>query len=167
LSVTQYQCYNLLKERYLSRRLKRRILELCALNNIGRDDKIRKAREILSDHERKQAICNENVGISHRAIDKVLRELVESKVVDEEADESRDPHEEEIASTPVRVHKPLKLVPLFDQDEVNRLLRASQKPLDDLDRPASVNPKYTTYTEEEVREALRNSGLLPSDPKSS
>lgn len=139
----------------LSKRLKKRIQEVSGLINLSREDKARRALAILNDNEEKQRICNELLGTSFKDIEKALQEIVNSKKFSTK--EQRE-EQEILEEFPEKIHgpvkptvtkSPVKFEYLLDQDEVNRLIEASNAPIVDEVKPY-VGVDYATYTAREV-----------------
>jgi hypothetical protein len=142
----------------LSKRLKRRIHDVCGLNNLSREDRVRKASAILSDPEYKQKICNEITGASYRDIEKALKSIVATKLSeeDEEHAELERDHPEKLDPTigRVRAVKPIRLAPVLDKKEVNWLINASNKPLAE-DEPQRQKD-YPSYSPAEIAELFKS-----------
>lgn len=139
----------------LSKRLKKRIQEVCGLTNLSREDKARRALAILNDNEEKQRICNELLGTSFKDIEKTLQEIVSSKKFSTK--EQRE-EQEILEEYPEKIHGPTKptvnkspvtMEYLLDQDEVNSLIDASNAPIiDEVSTQQDTN--YPTYSQREV-----------------
>jgi hypothetical protein len=148
-----------LKELNLSKRLKRKLHELLGLDDLSRELRFKRAREILNDSDYKQEICNENIGVSHRDIDKVLKEILKDKkgsLAEQlaiEYDIELPVEEDEPEVKIQRTKKKLFTMLLLDTDEVNELLKASDTPLQ---RPSKVIDfeVYSTYSMAEALELL-------------
>jgi hypothetical protein len=125
------------------------------LINLKREDKFRRAAEILSNSEFKQDLCHQIAGLSHRDIDKIMHDLLDGRQLDHVQDE--EPKQEEEATVAVREVVRSKVLWLLDQDEVNRLIQASEESIADviLDT-ATPAAQYGTYTEEEVYALLND-----------
>ena len=136
----------------MSKRLKRRIFDICGLNNLSREDKVRKANAILADSDYKQKICNEIVGASHRDVEKVLKAVATTKAsreeqelaeLEEDCPEKLNP---ELEPT-LRKRKALRMTPVTNQREVNELINATSEPLEDKPKkPKNVD----FYSPEEI-----------------
>jgi len=148
----------------LSKRAKRKIHEVCGLNDLSREAKIRRASEILADSDLKQSICNQVVGTSHRDIEKVLKAIVTTKLSDEdelnaelEREQPEKLHPETKSSRKVQ---PIRMVAITNQKEITWLINASNEPLEQDDpKPILDRP---SYSQEEIN-ALLNSSYDPAD----
>lgn len=139
---------------FLSKRLKKRIQEVCGLTNLSRDDKVRKARLILDNLEEKQRICNELLGTSFKDIEQTLQEIIDSKKF---STKEQRVEQELLHEVPEKIHGYVKSTPttalileyLLDKEEVRLLIEASSAPyVDPLETIPSVN--YATFSPEEV-----------------
>lgn len=148
----------------MSKRLKRRIYDLCGLSNLSKEDKVKRANAILSDYDFRQSICNQVVGTSHRDIEKILKAIVITKLSAEEeenAELERDNPEKLHPELSIkRSVKPTKMVPITDQKEINWLINASNQPLEE-DEPKQPRD-YPSYSTEEIN-ALLNGSYDPAD----
>jgi hypothetical protein len=64
---------------YLSKQLKKRIHELCGLDNLERDAKLVRASEILNSVEIKQYICNTILGVSYKDVEKAMLSIMQER----------------------------------------------------------------------------------------
>lgn len=139
----------------MSKRLKRRILEVCGLANLGREEQVLKANSILADSDFKQKICNQIVGASHKDVVKALKAIATTKVSKEEEEyaelEQEQPEKLNPELTLGRRKKALKLAPITNQKEINELINATNEPLADEVKPRE---KYSTYSFEEIQELV-------------
>jgi hypothetical protein len=71
----------------LSKRLKRRIQELCGLLNLKREERLRRANEILNSTELKQAICNQILGTTFKDVEKTMVGIINERQLTEEQQE--------------------------------------------------------------------------------
>lgn len=78
----------------MSKRLKRRIHELCGLINLNRDEKIRKANEILNSSELKQSICNQILGTSFKDVERAMTAILKERQLTESQQEMLELEEE-------------------------------------------------------------------------
>jgi hypothetical protein len=144
----------------LSKRLKRRIHDICGLSNLSREDRVRKAQAILDDSDYKQKVCNQIVGASHRDVYKALKSIVDavqlSPEQEEQAELERD-HPEKLDPTEVapRKSKPVKMVPVTDQREVTWLMNASTEPLKE--EPRDAYDSGPGYSQEEIEALIAGS----------
>lgn len=139
----------------MSKRLKRRIFDICGLTNLSREDKVRKANAILADSDLKQKVCNQIVGASHKDIEKALKAVVATKAPskeDEEAAELERDYPEKLDPDIKlgRKVKSLRLMAYTNQREINELINATNEPL--VDRTEATSPNYSSYSENEIKE---------------
>lgn len=142
----------------MSKRLKRRILELCGFTNLKREEKILKANEILRSPELKQSICNQILGSSfkdiERAMDSVLKErqLTESQQemleLSQEVPEKFDLDFDFKLNNQVSDKKTETRYRTYTMEEINKLLAASYSKECTFEKPepppVSTEP-YPTY----------------------
>jgi hypothetical protein len=123
----------------LSKRLKKRIQELCGFLNLKREEKLRKANEILKSTELKQAICNQILGASFKDIEKTMMGIINERQLTEE-------QEEQIELEQLSPEK-------FDLELDFKLNKSSS----DKSTMESKSYKYRTYTMAEVNALLEAS----------
>ena len=140
----------------MSKRLKRRIKEICGLENISKEERIKRAQQILNDPAEKQALCNRLVGLSHRDIEKVLKDIVT-----ERKSKQQEEYEELLNEVPEKLFpnevnfkqkSNVKVTSVIDPDEIRGLIEATQRPLEDVVK--KLDPAYSTYSFEEVAAIL-------------
>lgn len=139
----------------MSKRLKRRIFDICGLTNLSREDKVRKANAILADSDLKQKVCNQIMGASHKDIEKALKAVAATKASSEEDEEAAElerdyPEKLDPDIKLGRKVKPLRLMAITNQREINELISATNEPL--VDRTEAISPNYSSYSEDEIRE---------------
>jgi hypothetical protein len=138
--------------------LKRKLYDLLGLGGLSQDDKVKRAYKILSDSDYKQTICHEHIGLSHKDIDKLLKEIIKDKrnsfaeQLAIECDVELPVEEDSESETIERVITKLKVVYMLDMDEVNMLLLASETPL--VKEPSKNATRYPTYTQADVTEIM-------------
>lgn len=119
----------------MSKRLKRRILEICNIQNLSRKEKAKRAAEILFDSAQKQKICNEIIGVSYKDIEKALKDMASLRVPEELSEENElmaiCPEKLNPGAKPTRQNKPIKLIPILDPKEVLNLINATHEPIKD------------------------------------
>lgn len=71
----------------MSKRLKKRIQELCGLLNLKREERLRRANEILNSTELKQAICNQILGTTFKDVEKTMVGIINERKLTEEQQE--------------------------------------------------------------------------------
>jgi hypothetical protein len=141
-------------------------MEACGLSDLGREDRILLAQEIIESSDLKQQICNDADGLSYRDIEKVLSEILRSKAdrssknsKRKEKQNNEQDFESESADSPEEEHlvevkrKKLKLVYLIDQEEVNTLIEASLAP-PVIKSTISSGARYDTYTQRECNDLI-------------
>jgi hypothetical protein len=145
----------------LSKRLKRKILEKCGFTGLSREDKARRAQEILDSSEEKQAICNDIVGTSHRDVEKVMRSILDGIDVNKTFEENFPP--EKYFDPEPEVQRPssaqeITLTEIIDKEYVNWLVQESTRSiaLEDPDKEPLDPTKIVTWYEEEVAALMAN-----------
>jgi hypothetical protein len=63
----------------LSKRLKKKLLEVCGFTPLSKEERKEKAKEILNSSELKQEICHRVIGISHKDVEKVMRSIIQER----------------------------------------------------------------------------------------
>lgn len=139
----------------MSKRLKRRILDICGLNNLSREEKVHKASAILADSDYKQKVCNQIMGASHRDVEKVLKAILVIKLSKEDEEiaelEMDCPDKLDPPTQMTRKKKLIKMVPLMDQREVTWLINATNKPLEG---ESKTSDNYSIYSQDEISELI-------------
>jgi len=103
----------------------------------------------LSDPALKQQICGKIVGVSHRDVEKALRDIVNSKATQDEQQETEEVEEFQPEAQPRKVER-IKMEYLLDQDEINKLIEESTAAY--VDKPSTTSKQtYPTFTQEEAR----------------
>lgn len=67
--------------------MKKRIQEVCGFNNLKRDEKIKRAHEILNNTELKQSICNQILGASFKDIERAVSSIIDERRLTKEQEE--------------------------------------------------------------------------------
>ena len=116
----------------MTKHLKRRILELCGLINLKREEKILKANEILRSTELKQAICNQIQGSTFKDIERTMESILKERQLSNSEQEMLE----------LEKQAPEKFDLEFDF-KINQ---------DASDRKKDT--RYTTYTREEITDLL-------------
>lgn len=86
----------------MSRKLKKRIRELCSLDRLTKDERIKRCQDLLRDNDAKQNICLQAPGLTFKVLDRVLRSEINSR---------RPPSEEELIYNEIQESQPEKLDP--------------------------------------------------------
>lgn len=152
----------LYQESTLSKKLKRRIQELCGFNDLNRADKVSRANEILNSAELKQAICLKILGTTfkdvERAMEAVLseRQLSASQIEELELRDiapDKFDHEFEflVNKQAADVKKQSSPYRTYTQEEVTKLLAASNAPCES---PAPIEQRSYEYMSRERAEEL-------------
>jgi len=146
----------------LTKRLKKRIREVCGLDSLSKEDRAIRIQEILDSTDEKQAICNQIVGTSFKDIEKALVSI-KGKVSDAEELAQEIPEkvypEKQSFDREIRASN---LVEVMDPKEVAWLVEQSTKPLEPIATPETFNhTDYDTYSLEEVA-ALMDCNYHPS-----
>ena len=141
----------------LSKKLKRRIQELCGLSDLSQEDRLVRAEEILSSNELKQSISNEILGVTFKDIERAMRSVIAEKRPSREEQDQLElelaaPEKfEEPAPLPFKSKKPVKkkYTRPLTQEEVTTLIEASKEQVK-LERPPR-SLDYHTYTHEQIQ----------------
>ena len=118
---------------------------------------MRKAHAILADSDLKQKICNQVVGASHKDIEKALKAVVATKAPsaeEEEVAELERDHPEKLDPDIKlkRKVKPIKLIAITNQNEINKLINATSESLASKEEAARTDyVNYSSYSEEEMK----------------
>ena len=139
----------------MSKRLKRKIQEACALTDLSREDKARRAQEILGSTDEKQTICNQILGVSFKDVERVMRDIlagVDSKSFEDELPEEKFGE----VKPPIRQVVSAAIEEMLDPEYVNWLLNESSRSIAEV-APEPADPTKTpTYSEEEVAALMAN-----------
>lgn len=144
----------------MSKRLKRKVRELCGLDSLSKEDRLLRAKEILESTKIKQKLCNQMAGLTFKDIERAMTAVIEE----------RQPTEREQEELELRELAPEKFEPFIPQidrppvrevtyrhitrEECAWLLAQSNKPIEKEPAP-KPNNNYRTYTREEVQALLR------------
>ena len=144
----------------MSKRLKRRVRELCGLDSLSKEDRLLRAKEILENNKIKQKLCNQMPGLTFKDIDRTMEAVLEE----------RYPTDKELEELELRELAPEKFeppIPAIDRppktegpwrpltrEDVARLMAASKKPVES--EPVVTYTDYHTYSPEEVQVLLEN-----------
>lgn len=158
----------LYEELTLSKKLKRRIQELCGFNELDREERVNRAHEILNSTELKQAICHKILGTTFKDIERAMEAVIKERQLtpaQEEELELRESHPEKYEpefdpELEFKINKkaadPVKSTGYrtLTREETAALIAASNAPYEP---PAPVERvDYPTYTREQVQELLRD-----------
>lgn len=142
----------------MSKRLKRKVRELCGLDSLSKEDRLLRAKEILESTKIKQKMCNQMPGLTFKDIERAMTDVINE----------RQPTEREQEELELRELAPEKFEPYIPQvehprrevtyrnptrEEVAWLLAQSNKPIEQ--EPVPEKKDYPTYTREEVAALLR------------
>lgn len=144
----------------MSKRLKRKVRDLCGLDSLSKEDRLLRAKEILESTKIKQKMCNQMIGLTFKDIERAMTAVLEE----------RQPTEREQEELELRELAPEKFEPFIPQidrpparevsyrpmtrEECAWLLAQSNKPIEK-EPAAETNYNYKTYTREEVQALLR------------
>ena len=138
----------------MSKRLRKRIRELCGLEGLDKLERHRLAESILDDVQFKQSLCNQVPGLSFRDIDRTMK-----NVLAESPNIKRDQEEEELRKIAPQKFNPgvENILPrrknkrteyrTLTPEETRKLLEASEKPIK---QEKKAKKEYDTWTLEEV-----------------
>jgi hypothetical protein len=142
--------------------LRRRILELCGFKGLERNEKVKRANEILKSAELKQSICNQIMGATYKDIERtmiaVLNERQLSPLQEEEnelkelAPEKFDPTVSFKVNQDVSDRKKPISYRSITKEECIALMAASKAPCEKEVPTPMVD--YPTYTRAQVEEMM-------------
>lgn len=143
----------------LSKRLKKKIQDVCGLNDLDRDERLSRAHEILNSQELKQAICNQILGTSFKDVERAMKSLIEDRRPTPEEEEMLEL--ERIAPEKLRAEelfpKPKKqkkqYFSQYSPEEVKALMAASTAP-PEYKQPIDKDLYHPTYTLEDTQAML-------------
>lgn len=158
----------LYEEFTLSKKLKRRIQELCGFNDLERDERVNRAYEILNSSELKQAICHKILGTTFKDVERAMEAIIKERQLtpaQEEELELRESHPEKYESDfypevefkvnkKAADHKKSVGYRTLTREETAALIAASNAPFEP--PPVVERRDYPTYTREQVQELLRD-----------
>lgn len=138
----------------MSKKLKKRIRDLCGLDALSKEARVKKCHELINDTQFKHSLCNQVLGLTFKDIDKVLKDEIENKkpltheqkvfkVLTEQVPEKIDPSilefKREATSIPLGYYRPSEVLALINAEPIT-------------ERPESTwNPStIPTYVLEEV-----------------
>lgn len=158
----------LYEESTLSKKLKRRIQELCGFNDLEREERVIRANEILNSTDLKQSICHKILGTTFKDVERAMEAIIKEKQLTPEQREEaelRKSHPEKYepefdADFEFKVNKKAADAPktsgyrTYSREEVAELIAASKAPTPP---PTPIErSSYPTYSKEQVRELLRD-----------
>lgn len=149
-------------ESALSKKLKRRIHDLCGFKDLDRDERLSRAHEILSSNDLKQAICHQILGATFRDVERAMDSIINERQLtpsQEEELELRESNPEKFepkfdAELEFKLNKNISsnYVPtgyrVLTREEVAELVAASDAPCEPTPEREPVS--YRTYSREEV-----------------
>ncbi len=143
----------------MSKRLRKRIRELCGLEGLERAKRRKKAQEIIDSTDLKQRLCNKVNGLSFRDIEKAMSNVLkENKPTAEEVEEEELRRVAPQKLDPVAKKDPLTLVnkkiksKALTREEAYRLVLASDPPVEqDYSPPSFISGKHEMWSQEEVQ----------------
>lgn len=154
----------------MSKRLRKRIRELCGLEGLERTKRRELAQDILDSSKFKQRLCNKVNGLSFRDIERTMQ-----NVLDENKPTVDEQEEQELRRIAPQKFNPdaiLGVCPCANKkteyrtltrEETRKLLEASNKPIQqEPSEPSRI--KHKTWTREEVQ-ALIAGDYDPADFK--
>lgn len=149
----------------MTKRLKKRIREVCGLDSLSREERILRIQEILDSVEEKQAICNQIIGTSFKDIEKALTSIKGEKPKSNDADELAKEIPDKVYPEKQSFDREMKannLIELMDPKEVAWLVEQSTKPLEPIVTSETFShTAHDTYSFEEVA-ALIEGNYHPS-----
>lgn len=145
----------------MSKRLRRKVRELCGLDLLSKEERLLRAKEILENNTTKQKLCNQMPGLTFKDIDKAMIAVLEERnPTDREIEELelRELAPEKFEPPIIAIDRPPKTEGNYrplTREETAALLAKSNKPVQSEPIPDKKN--YRTYTMEETV-ALLNMG---------
>lgn len=148
----------------LSKKLKRRIQELCGLLDLNREERLLKANEILRNNDLKQAICHQILGCTFKDIEKAMNAVLKERQITEAEEEQLEL--EELApdkfdlELDFKVNKHASNVKKYDgpvyltREDVARLMAASNREVDTYE-PDMPPARYPTMDRETCERLVR------------
>lgn len=136
----------------MGKRLRKRIRELCGIDNLGREEKHKRAREIIDDYEFKQSICLKAPGITHLDIERTMKVvLAERKVETEEQALRRIAPQKFESQQEYKIKKTKKFTyKCYTREEVRKLIERSKQPLEQKPAKPIDYSKISSWFPEEV-----------------
>lgn len=139
----------------MSKRLKRKIRDICNLDHLSKEERRLAATSILNDTQAKQKLCNAVPGLSYKDIERAMKDiLAERQPLDQELDEEElreiAPEKFEPPTLLGRRSTPTKMqYQVLTPDEAQALIDASSAPFEV--EPVSEKPvrAHPTYSMEE------------------
>jgi hypothetical protein len=132
----------------LSRRLKRKIRDICQLDGLSKEERRATAAKILNDSNAKQKLCNACPGLSFKDIERAMKDILAEKLpTEEEIEKLAIPEKFNpaplIANKTTTVKMRYKILSL---EETQALMAASNAPFElppVSDKAAKAHPTYT------------------------
>jgi hypothetical protein len=136
----------------LSRRLKRKIRDICQLDHLSKEERRAAATKILNDTNAKQKLCNACPGLSFKDIERTMKDiLAERQPTEDELEEMAIPEKFDPIPLPNSKQNGHKMkYKILTPEETQALVSASEAPF--YTDPESEEPKkhYPTYSLEET-----------------
>lgn len=153
----------------MSRRLKRKIRDICNLDHLSKEERRLAATSILNDTNAKQKLCNSMPGLSFKDIERAMRDILaerqptEAEIEEEELMEIA-PEKFEPPTLLGRKSTPGKMkYRVLTPEETRVLIEASKAPFEPPPVSENSTKLYNTYTMEQAV-ALINGTYDPNDP---
>jgi hypothetical protein len=144
---------------YLSKRLKKKIQDVCGLTDLPREEKLLRASEIITSTELKQAICNQVLGISFKNVERTMQAIIDDRRPSRHEEEMRELEEvapyklqKEDLFPSTKKYKQTKYGS-YTKDEIARLLAASVAPVEYKEKEIARH-EHQTYTLDQARALL-------------
>lgn len=123
------------------------IISLCGFDNLNREERLKRADEILNNSELKQSICHQILGTTFKDVERAMNAIIKERQLTPD----------QIEELELKKIVPEKFEPEFDPDYEFRVNKSAS------DRSRDVG--YTTYTMEEVAALLAASRAPHKAPK--
>ena len=142
----------------MTKRLKKRILEVCGFSNLSKEERAYKVEEILNSVEEKQAICNQVTGASFKDIKKALVAFRNEKtrLTEDEKLAIEVPEKIYPEKTYSREVRSSNLVEILDPNEASYLIEQIRQSIAEAPLDKVPDTSYETYSFEEVAALIAN-----------
>ena len=128
------------------KRLRKKIREICGLEDLGHDEMLDRAAELIDNYDFKQDLCLKYAGLTHKDIERTLAAVLKS----------RRPKNQDSVPSPVKIETPKKKVhyKTLTREETRKLIEMSNKPIETKKaEPSKVQHRH--WTREEVAALVR------------
>lgn len=147
----------------MSKKLKRRIQDLCGFNDLSdRSERIERAYQILNSAELKQSICLKILGTTFKDVEKAMEGILKERQITEEQreileeefiPEKFDPEVTFLANKDAADIKKTSGYSTYSREDVNRLMAASKAPPKQIETPEKRD--YPIMSREECERLMK------------